>query len=62
MSWERKLVPRAWNILILSVRRHVQDNDTRKNSSMGQGVRSKGKKVLQVLHLRNALKIQLLET
>ena len=25
----RKLVPRAWNILILRERRHVQDKDTR---------------------------------
>jgi hypothetical protein len=41
VSWARKLVPSAWNILILSARRNVQDKDTRENSSMGQGVRSK---------------------
>jgi hypothetical protein len=52
--WEIKIVPSAWNILILSARRHVQDKDTQENSSMGQGVRSQGKKVLQVLILRNA--------
>jgi hypothetical protein len=62
VSWERKLVPSAWNILMLSARRHVQDKDTQENSSMGQGVRSQGKKVLQGLHLRNALKVQLIAT
>ena len=59
MSWERKIVRDAWNILMLSARRHVQDKDTRENSSMGQGVRSQRKKVLRGLHLRNSLKVQL---
>jgi hypothetical protein len=30
VSWERKLVRGAWNILMLSARRHVQDKDTRR--------------------------------
>jgi hypothetical protein len=55
VSRERKLVPSAWNILMLAARRHVWDKDTQENSSMGQGVRSQGKKVLQGLYLRNAL-------
>jgi hypothetical protein len=55
VSREKKLVPSAWNIFMFSARRHVQDKDTRENSSMGQGVKSQGKKVLQGLHLRNAL-------
>jgi len=59
VSWERKIVRDAWNILMLSARRHVQDKDTRENSSMGQGVRSQRKKVLRGLHLRNSLKVQL---
>ena len=59
MSWERKIVRDRWNILMLSARRHVQDKDTRENSSMGQGVRSQKKKVLRGLHLRNSLKVQL---
>jgi hypothetical protein len=58
----KKTSSSAWNILMLSARRHVQDKDTRENSSMGQGVRSQGKKVLQGLHLRNALKVQLIAT
>jgi hypothetical protein len=57
VSWARKPVPSAWNILLLSARRYVQDKDTHENSSMGQGVRSQWKKVLQGLHLRNDLKI-----
>ena len=57
MLWERKLFQGTWNILMLGARRHVQDNDTRENSSMGQGVKSQRKKVLQGLHLRNDLKI-----
>jgi hypothetical protein len=57
VSWERKIVRDAWNILMLSARRHVQDKDTRENSSMGQGVRSQRKKVLRGLHLRNSLKV-----
>jgi hypothetical protein len=44
VSCERKIVRDAWNILMLSARRHVQDKDTRENSSMGQGVRSQRKK------------------
>jgi hypothetical protein len=59
VSWERKIVRDAWNILMLSARRHVQDKDTRENSSIGQGVRSQRKKVLRGLHLRNSLKVQL---
>jgi hypothetical protein len=59
VSWERKLVRDAWNILMLNERRHVQDKDTRENSSMGQCVRSQRKKVLRGLHLRNSLKVQL---
>jgi hypothetical protein len=43
-------------------RRHVLDKKTWGNSSMVQSVRSQGKKVLQGLHLRNALKVQLIET
>jgi hypothetical protein len=27
VSWERKLVPSAWNILMLNAKRHVQDKD-----------------------------------
>jgi hypothetical protein len=42
---------------MLGARRHVQDKDTRENSSMGQGVRSQRKKVLQGLRLRNDLKV-----
>jgi hypothetical protein len=42
VSWARKLVPSSWNILMLSARRHVQDKDTQENSSMSQGVRSRG--------------------
>jgi hypothetical protein len=38
VSRERKLVPSAWNILMLSARRHLKDKDSRENSSMGQGV------------------------
>jgi hypothetical protein len=57
VSWENKLVPSAWNILMLSARRHLQDKDTQENQSMSQGVISRGKKVLQGLHLRNALKV-----
>jgi hypothetical protein len=53
VSWARKLVPRTWNILILSARRHVHDKETKENSSRGQGVRSQGKRVLQGLHLRS---------
>jgi hypothetical protein len=34
------LVPSARNTLMLIARRHVQEKDTRENSSMGQGVRS----------------------
>jgi hypothetical protein len=56
---ERKIVRDAWNILMLSARRHVQNKDTQENSSMGQGVRSQRKKVLRGLHLRNSLKVQL---
>jgi hypothetical protein len=41
---------------MLGARRHVQDKDTWENSFMGQGVKSQRKKVLQGLHLRNALK------
>jgi hypothetical protein len=59
VSWERKIVRDAWNILMLNERRHVQDKDTRENSSMGQGVRSQRKKVLRGFHLRNSLKVQL---
>jgi hypothetical protein len=44
VSQERKLVPGAWNILMFGARRHVQDKDTRENSSMGQGVRSQREK------------------
>jgi hypothetical protein len=55
VSREIKLVPSAWKRLMLSTRRHVKDKDTRENSSMGQGVRSQGKKVLRGLHLRNSL-------
>jgi hypothetical protein len=44
VSQERKLVPSVWNIQMLIARRHVQDKDTGENSSMGQGVRSQGKK------------------
>jgi hypothetical protein len=44
MSQARKLFPSAWIILMLIERRHVQDKDARGNSSMGQGVRSQGKK------------------
>jgi hypothetical protein len=58
VSHVRKLFPGTWNILMLSARKHVWDKDTRKNSSMGKGVRMQGKKVLQGLHLRNALKVQ----
>jgi hypothetical protein len=57
-----KLVPSTWNILMLSARGHVQDKDTRENSSIGQGVKSQGKKMLQGLHLRNTLKVQLIAT
>jgi hypothetical protein len=60
MSKTITLVPSAWNIVMLSARTHVQGKGTRENSSMDQGVRSQGKKVLQGLHLRNALKIQLI--
>jgi hypothetical protein len=59
---ERKLFPIAWNILMLSARRHMQDKDTWENSSMVQGVISQGKKILQGLHLRNSLKVQLITT
>jgi hypothetical protein len=59
VSWERKIVRDAWNILMLSARRHVQDKDTRENSFMGQGVISQRKKVLRSFHLRNSLKVQL---
>jgi hypothetical protein len=34
------LVPRSRNILMLRARRHVQENGTWENSSMGQGVRT----------------------
>jgi hypothetical protein len=40
MSVASKLVPSARNTLMLIARRHVQEKDTRENSSMGQGVRS----------------------
>jgi hypothetical protein len=44
VSWERKMVTSCMNIFMLSARRHVQDKDTWENSSMGQCVRSQGKK------------------
>jgi hypothetical protein len=44
VSRASKLVPSAWNILMLRERRHVKDKDTQENSSMGQGVISQGKK------------------
>jgi hypothetical protein len=62
VSWVSKLVPSTWNILMLSARRLVQDKDTREDSSMCQGFISQGKKVLQGLYLRNALKVQLIAT
>jgi len=58
VSREREIVPSAWNILMLSERRHVQDKDTQENSTMCQGVRSEGKNMLQGLHLRNSLMFQ----
>jgi hypothetical protein len=42
---------------MLRERRHVQDKDTRENSSMGQGVRSQRKKVLQGLRIGNSSKV-----
>jgi hypothetical protein len=48
VSQESKLVPSAWNILMLSVRIHVQNKGTQENSSMGQGVRSQGKKEIRL--------------
>jgi hypothetical protein len=38
------LVPSARNTLMLKERRHVQEKDTRENSSMGQGVKMQRKK------------------
>jgi hypothetical protein len=34
------LVPSARNILMFRERRHMQENDTRENPSMGQGVKT----------------------
>ena len=44
MSLSRKLVPSAWNIMVLSARRNGKDKDTREKFSMGQGVRLERKK------------------
>jgi hypothetical protein len=62
VSQERILVPSAKKIVMLRERRHVKENDTRGNSSMGQGVKSQRQKVLQGLHIRHASKFQLRET
>ena len=61
MSWERKIVRDTWNMLMLSVRRHVQDKDTRDHFSMGQGVRAQGKKATR-LAPRECSKGSLIET
>jgi hypothetical protein len=45
VSRERKLVPSAWNILMLSARRHVQDKDTRKIPPWVRVSEQKGKNV-----------------
>jgi hypothetical protein len=62
VSQESILVPSARNILMLRARRHVQEKDTRENSSMGQGVRSQRQEVLQGLRIRHASKVQLRAT
>jgi hypothetical protein len=59
VSRTRKLVPSTWNILMLSTRRHVQDNDTWEKLLQGSRCQITREKVMQGLHLRNALKFQL---
>jgi hypothetical protein len=44
MSWEIKLVPTTWNILMLNARRHVQDKDTQKIPPCVKVSYHKGKK------------------
>jgi hypothetical protein len=44
------LVPSARNTLMLIARRHVQEKDTRENSSMGQGVRSQRQSATRLVY------------
>jgi hypothetical protein len=44
------LVPSARNTLMLRERRHVQGKDTRKNSSMGQGVKTQRQSATRLVY------------
>jgi hypothetical protein len=57
VSWKSKLVPSSWNILMFSARRHVQDKDTQEKFLHGSRCQIAREKMLQGLHLRNALKV-----
>jgi hypothetical protein len=48
VSWERKLVPSAWNILMLSARRHVQIRTLRKIPPWVKVSDRKGKNVARL--------------
>jgi hypothetical protein len=58
----RKLVPSAWNILMLRERRHAHDKDTQGKFLHGSRYQIAREKVLQGFCLRNALKAQLIAT
>jgi hypothetical protein len=62
VSWEIKIVSSTWNIPILSARIHVQDKNTHEKFLHGSRCQIAREKVLQGLHLRNDLKVQLIAT
>jgi hypothetical protein len=59
VSRASKLVPSAWNILMLRARRHVHDKDTRGKFLHGSRCQIVEARMLQGLHIRNASKVLL---
>ena len=50
MSVPRILVPSTRNKLMLRARKHVQEKDTRENSSMGQGVKTQRQSATRLVY------------